>query len=102
MVIAKLDKLLVISMEVTYHFFYWDLPVYFAYPIITNLYLFVAVNFQEECEKKGTPQERRPFDRERDLEAPRNLVTPAKRAALTKDSKTSLDSRFQRGSHSFL
>ena len=57
---------------------------------------------QEELKAKGGVTERRPFDRERDLEAPRSIVTPAKRMALAKDSKFSLDTKFQRGSRSFL
>ena len=52
--------------------------------------------------EKGGVVERRPFNRETDLEAPRNLVTPAKRKALMKDSQHALSSKFQRGSKSFL
>ena len=51
---------------------------------------------------KGGVTERKPFNRETDLEGPQNLVTPAKRRALMKDSKTSLENKFQRGARSFL
>ena len=50
----------------------------------------------------GGVKERRPFDRDIDLEVRPNQVTPAKRKALMKDSKYSLDSKFTHGSSSFL
>lgn len=53
---------------------------------------------QEEPEVK----ERRPFDRERDLEIPRHLVTASKRQALAKDSAKSLDSKFTHGKQSYM
>ena len=56
---------------------------------------------QEERDK-GKGQERRPFDRETDLDVQSSLITPAKRKALMKDSRSSLDSKFTHGSRSFL
>ena len=47
-------------------------------------------------------KERRPFDRERDLEIPRNLITPSKRQALAKSSAKSLESKFTHGRQSFM
>jgi len=51
--------------------------------------------------EKGGVKERKPFDRETDLDI-RSTVTPAKRKALMKDSKQSLTSKFTRGTQSFL
>ena len=62
------------------------------YNIITHL--------QEETdESKNT---RRPFDRQIDLQLPQNIVTPAKRQALMKDSASSLKKKFSHGSQRFL
>ena len=58
--------------------------------------------FQDELKAKGGVTKRKPFNRETDLEGPQNLVTPAKRRALMKDSKTSLENKFHRGARSFL
>jgi hypothetical protein len=53
-------------------------------------------------EKDASENMRRPFDRERDLQLPQNIVTPAKRQALMKDSASSLKSKFAHGSQRFL
>lgn len=45
---------------------------------------------------------RRPFDRERDLQLPQNVITPAKRQALMKDSAAALKNKFSHGSQRFL
>lgn len=53
-------------------------------------------------EKDGSQNSRRPFDREVDLKLPQNIITPAKRQALMKDSATSLKSKFSHGTQRFL
>lgn len=63
---------------------------------------YVLVFQREKAEGANKVAERRPFDREIDLEAPRNMVTPAKRRALMDESRQSLDSKFQHGAQSFL
>ncbi len=59
-------------------------------------------HLQEAQRGGGDSSERTPFNRETDLEAPRNMVAPAKRVALMSDSKLALNSKFQHGSRSFL
>lgn len=53
-------------------------------------------------ERFGKEEERRPFNRETDLELPRNLMTSAKRRALVEDSVKALGSKFTHGKRSFL
>lgn len=53
---------------------------------------------QEQTEVK----ERKPFNRDTDLQLPQNLITSTKRKALIKDSSKSLESKFTHGKQSFL
>lgn len=53
-------------------------------------------------EKDESKSLRRPFDREVDLKLPQNIITPAKRQALMKDSATSLKKKFSHGTQRFL
>ena len=64
-----------------------------------NVMVFL-ITIQEE--RNAGETERRPFNRETDLDLPKNLVTPAKRQALMKDSAKSLASKFTHGKQSFL
>lgn len=73
------------------------LDYYFTLVATSNL-----CTYSQEEHEKGTGQERRPFNRETDLEIRSSLVTPAKRKALMKDSRSALDTKFTHGSRSFL
>lgn len=68
--------------------------------LIAGIQSNMLIPLQEE--QSAGERERRPFNRETDLELPTNIVTPAKRRALMKDSARSLESKFTRGTKSFL
>jgi len=68
--------------------------------LIAGIQLNMLIPLQEE--QSAGERERRPFNRETDLELPTNIVTPAKRRALMKDSARSLESKFTHGTKSFL
>ena len=71
---------------------------------ISHNYLCAVINWYSQLlqEENDETKTRRPFDREVDLQLPKNIIAPAKRQALMKDSATSLKSKFSHGTRHFL